>query len=197
MTPSNYQRDSESLPSFRLFRLECAHLKIPFLSHRGLTHSIVGAVMAGLGYAAVGVFLVARGILGPPSPVGYVLGGFSLFSPLEQHLVERVADTWPTVVLLPQLADSDDAVGVGRGAERALQAYHRLDFDRQYVPADTTADRVVTARRLYRPADTGTAPVGTTGPDYRGRHPRMGLPGADHGAPRGRQLAAVRSAAWE
>lgn len=92
-----------------------------------------------------------------------VLGGFSLFSPLERQLVERIVDTWPTVALLPQLTDSDDAVGVDRGAERALDAYQQLGFEHEYVPAD--ADRVATARQLYRPAATATEPAATIGLD--------------------------------
>lgn len=91
-----------------------------------------------------------------------VLGGFSLFSPLERQLVERIADTWPTVAILPQLTDSDEAVGVDRGAERALNAYQRLGFDREYVPVDSTHDRVGTARQLYRPADTVPDRAGNT-----------------------------------
>ncbi|WP_255198515.1 PD-(D/E)XK nuclease family protein [Halorarius litoreus] len=91
-----------------------------------------------------------------------VLGGFSLFSPLERQLVERIAETWPTVALLPQLTDSDDAVGVDRGAERALEAYQQLGFDREYVsPADSNHGRT-TARQLYRPASaTPTAAAST------------------------------------
>jgi ATP-dependent helicase/nuclease subunit B len=99
-----------------------------------------------------------------PSVDAVVLGGFTLFSPLERALVKRVAETWPTVALLPQVTDDPDAVGVDRGAERALTAYRRLGFEREYVPADGPG--VATARRLYRSANaalgapdaTGTAP---------------------------------------
>lgn len=94
-----------------------------------------------------------------------VLGGFSLFSPLERQLVERIAETWPTVAILPQLTDSDDTVGIDRGAERALDTYQRLGFDREYVPVDESIDRVATARQLYRPAGTVSTPAGTTGLD--------------------------------
>jgi ATP-dependent helicase/nuclease subunit B len=90
-----------------------------------------------------------------------VLGGFSLFSPLERKLVARIADTWPTVALLPQITDSDAAVGVDRGAERALDAYRRLDFEREYVPPTDHTEGVTAARGLYRPAD---AVAGSTTP---------------------------------
>jgi ATP-dependent helicase/nuclease subunit B len=85
-----------------------------------------------------------------PHVEAVVLGGFSLFSPLERQLVARIAETWPTVALLPQVTDSDDALGVDRGADRALDAYRALGFDREVVPADT--DRAAVARQLYRPA---------------------------------------------
>ena len=88
-----------------------------------------------------------------PQVDAVVLGGFSLFSPLERQLVERIADTWPTVALLPQVTDTDTAVGVDRGAERALDAYRRLGFEREYVPPADETERVTAARGLYRPAD--------------------------------------------
>jgi ATP-dependent helicase/nuclease subunit B len=94
-----------------------------------------------------------------------VLGGYSLFSPLERQLVARITETWPTVALLPQVIDSDAAVGVDRGAERALGAYEDLDFDREHVAPDDTHDGVATARKLYRPAEVGPDPTGTTGID--------------------------------
>jgi ATP-dependent helicase/nuclease subunit B len=94
-----------------------------------------------------------------------VLGGFSLFSPLERQLVERITDTWPTVAILPQLTDSDAAVGVDHGAERALEAYQRLDFEREYIPVDTTPDRIATPRQLYRPAGSVPETAGTTNLD--------------------------------
>lgn len=89
-----------------------------------------------------------------PSVDAVVLGGFTLFSPLERRLVERLAETWPTVALLPQLTDSTASVGVDRGAERALRAYHDLGFDREYVDAETPGLDV--ARQLYRPAATAS-----------------------------------------
>ena len=88
-----------------------------------------------------------------------VLGGFTLFSPLERRLVESIAETWPTVAILPQLVDSTEPLGVDRGAERAVHAYAELGFDREYVEGVSTPGTGV-ARRLYRPAggeqDDGT-----------------------------------------
>lgn len=55
-------------------------LEAPFLTHRGLTHSVVGAAVAGVLYVAVGVFLVDRGIVGPaPSLMAYLLAGAFAF----------------------------------------------------------------------------------------------------------------------
>ncbi len=87
-----------------------------------------------------------------PAVDAVVLGGFTLFSPLERRLVGEIAATWPTVALLPQVADTDEPVGVDRGAERALRAYRELGFDREYV-ADERTPAGDAVRGLYRPAD--------------------------------------------
>jgi ATP-dependent helicase/nuclease subunit B len=86
-----------------------------------------------------------------PSVDAVVLGGFSLFSPLEKWLVERLADTWPTVALVPQVTPDEDAVGVDRGAERALTAYREMGFEYEYVDPEASG-RLAAARSLYRPA---------------------------------------------
>ena len=86
-----------------------------------------------------------------PSVDAVVLGGFSLFSPLERRLVERLAETWPTVALLPQVTPDEAAVGVDRGAERALAAYRDLGFESESVAPDLSP-RLAVARSLYRPA---------------------------------------------
>lgn len=86
-----------------------------------------------------------------PSVEAVVLGGFSLFSPLERRLVEAMADAWPTVALLSQVTDTDEAVGVDRGAERGLRAYRTLDFEREYLhPLEAEHGRVAMPRRMYR-----------------------------------------------
>ncbi|QLD89115.1 PD-(D/E)XK nuclease family protein [Natronomonas salina] len=86
-----------------------------------------------------------------PSVEAVVLGGFSLFSPLERQLVEAITDAWPTVALLPQVTDTDEAVGVDRGADRGLRAYRELAFEREYVPpGDAERGRTATPRRMYR-----------------------------------------------
>ncbi|MFC7020214.1 MULTISPECIES: PD-(D/E)XK nuclease family protein [Haloarcula] len=91
-----------------------------------------------------------------------VLAGFTLFSPLERQLVERIVDTWPTVAILPRLNDTTEPVGVDSGVERALQAYSELGFEREYVEGATTVSTSV-ARQLYRPArakeDIDTRPI--------------------------------------
>jgi ATP-dependent helicase/nuclease subunit B len=86
-----------------------------------------------------------------PSVDAVVLAGFSLFSPLERRLVERLADTWPTVALLPQVTPGEDALGVDRGAERALTAYRDLGFECESVEPEPSP-RLAAARSLYRPA---------------------------------------------
>ncbi|MFC7228683.1 PD-(D/E)XK nuclease family protein [Salinirubellus salinus] len=89
-----------------------------------------------------------------PSVDAVVLGGFSLFSPLEKRLVERLADTWPTVALVPQMTPDEDAVGIDRGAERALSAYREMGFEYESVDTEPSG-RLAAARSLYRP--TGVA----------------------------------------
>jgi ATP-dependent helicase/nuclease subunit B len=95
-----------------------------------------------------------------PTVDAVVLGGFTLFSPLERRLVEEITDVWPTVALLPQVTDTDEPVGVDRGAERALRVYRELGFEREHVVSEPTpADDAV--RGLYRPA--GAVPEVDTG----------------------------------
>lgn len=99
-----------------------------------------------------------------PSVEYAVLGGFSLFSPLERKLVDGITASWPTVALLPQMVDADEPVGIDCGGERALSTYRALGFEREYVtPAVDREGNVATAQAMYRPADVETA--GSEPPD--------------------------------
>ena len=93
-----------------------------------------------------------------------VLGGYTLFSPLEQHLVERITQTWPTIALLPQIVPSrqDSAdnsqmlTGVDRGAERAHNVYTDLGFKSEYHTGFDHHSQEIRhriAERLYRHPD--------------------------------------------
>jgi ATP-dependent helicase/nuclease subunit B len=86
-----------------------------------------------------------------PSVDAVVLAGFSLFSPIERRLVERLSETWPTVALLSQLTPGAEAVGVDRGTDRALSTYLDLGFEYQSISTDPSP-RLAAARSLYRPA---------------------------------------------
>jgi ATP-dependent helicase/nuclease subunit B len=67
-----------------------------------------------------------------PGVEAVVLAGFTRFEPLERSLVERLADTWPTIALLPQQVDTGRATGVDAGVARALETYRDLGFERTY-----------------------------------------------------------------
>jgi len=67
-----------------------------------------------------------------PGVEAVVLAGFTRFEPLERALVERLADTWPTIALLPQQVDTPDATGVDAGVAPALETYRDLGFERTY-----------------------------------------------------------------
>jgi ATP-dependent helicase/nuclease subunit B len=97
-----------------------------------------------------------------PSIDAVILGGFTLFSPLERRLVKRIVETWPTVAILPQLIDSPEPLGVDRGAERAFHTYAELGFEREYVEG-VSSSGINVARQIYRPAgieqDTATGAI--------------------------------------
>lgn len=109
-----------------------------------------------------------------PSVEAVVLGGFRLFSPLERRLVDRLAGTWPTVALVPQVVDSTEPAGVDRGAERALRAYRDLGFEREYVDVGSTPG-LGAAGRLYRPSGVETGTDAGTGTDGRDAGPAVSI----------------------
>jgi ATP-dependent helicase/nuclease subunit B len=88
-----------------------------------------------------------------PAVDAVVLGGFTQFDALERDFLERIANTWPTVALLPTQNDSDTASGIDRGAARALETYLELGFTRDHYEPDSPSaeepQRSVTAN-LYR-----------------------------------------------
>jgi len=80
-----------------------------------------------------------------PSVEAVVIGGFTQFDALERDFLNCIAETWPTVALLPLQTETDAATGVDCGAQRALDTYHELGFTR--TPIDQPADDDVTTRR--------------------------------------------------
>ncbi|WP_433632572.1 PD-(D/E)XK nuclease family protein [Halomicrococcus sp. NG-SE-24] len=109
-----------------------------------------------------------------PAVDAVILGGFTLFSPLERRLVDAITDTWPTAALLPQttppqqqLSDGSPTLsGVDRGAERALQAYDDLGFTSEYCTEFESSEQETRhriAQRLYRhPGAFDTATITDT-----------------------------------
>lgn len=70
-------------------------LNAPFLKHRGLTHSVVGAAVTGILYAAAALFLVSRGLVGSSPPLlSYLFAGLFAFGigsyAIVMHLVGDV-----------------------------------------------------------------------------------------------------------
>ncbi len=92
-----------------------------------------------------------------PAVDAVVLGGFTQFDALERRFLEQIVNTWPTVALLPTQHDSDSALGIDRGAARALETYLELGFTRDHYEPDSTSSeepqRRVTAN-LYRHPET-------------------------------------------
>ena len=88
-----------------------------------------------------------------PSVEAIVLSGFTQFTVLEAELIERLADQWPIVALLPIQNDVDSAIGIDTGVAPALETYHDLGFSRRYhdeTPSDSTRARRRITRSLYR-----------------------------------------------
>lgn len=91
-----------------------------------------------------------------PSVDAVVFGGFARFTVLEARLLERLAECWPAVAVLPMQTDADDPTGVDEGVAGAFETYRDLGFERRYHDdpdrASTAARRRV-VRSLYRHPD--------------------------------------------
>jgi ATP-dependent helicase/nuclease subunit B len=61
-----------------------------------------------------------------PSIDAVVISGFTMFDVLERELIDRIAETWPTIALLPTQAEG--TVGVDAGVTRAVETYDELGF---------------------------------------------------------------------
>jgi len=88
-----------------------------------------------------------------PAVDAVIFGGFTRFDPLERNLLERFAETWPTIGLLPKQIDTDDAVGIDTVAFRALETYRDLGFavkHYQETPSPSVERRQRITRSLYR-----------------------------------------------
>lgn len=102
-------------------------LEVPFLTHRGLTHSVVGAAVAGGLYAAVGIFLVARGIVSPaPWLLAYLLAGaFAFFVGAYAVVLHLVGDILTPMGIQPfqPFSDASYTLNLTRAAnDRANEA---------------------------------------------------------------------------
>jgi ATP-dependent helicase/nuclease subunit B len=91
-----------------------------------------------------------------PAVDAVVVGGFTRFDPLERDLLERFAETWKVIGLLPKQADTDDTVGIETGASRALETYRDLGFAVEHyrkTPSPSVEARRRVTKSLYRHPD--------------------------------------------
>jgi len=84
-----------------------------------------------------------------PSVEAVIVGGFTQFDALERELLDCIADTWPTIALLPLQTETDTVLGVDRGAERVLDTYRELGFTRTSIDYPTD-DEASAQRRIVR-----------------------------------------------
>ncbi|MDS0283984.1 hypothetical protein NDI86_17850 [Halomicroarcula sp. S3CR25-11] len=81
-----------------------------------------------------------------------ILSGYHEFRPVERRLIERLADDFPMIALLPLHQNGQS--GVDAVATDALDVYQSLDFEREAIePVDETGkDFGTITDALYRPA---------------------------------------------
>ena len=101
-----------------------------------------------------------------PSVDAVVVAGFTQFDPLEQELLARIVDTWPTVALVPtqtiQPSDGErpePATGVDTGVQGALETYDELGCRYESIGSQSSyhsPDRRLAAN-LYRDPEQSPA----------------------------------------
>ena len=79
---------------------------------------------------------------------------------IEVRLLERFAETFPTLVVVPTVTPEDPTTALDAGIEGIIDTVNRFDFDVRQLPSNNpeTQSLVSTAKRLYRPVESPDSP---------------------------------------
>jgi ATP-dependent helicase/nuclease subunit B len=79
---------------------------------------------------------------------------------IEIKLLERLAETFPTLVIVPTATPTNPTTALDAGIEGIVDAVRRLDFDVRQLPSDEseTQPLAATVQRLYQPVESPESP---------------------------------------